>query len=148
MGKKEFIEAWNQAFFPDGELNNGATLDIEATITFAGGKVVQFSVKGITPRTRINELARLYADSLSDSAIPQEAAAEMEKDMPDEALKAEPVAEEVIANNHVEYRNNQYLVQHYRIGKIDHYNIIKNDGSKVGAETVTGRAILKRYREG
>ena len=67
MGRKEFVAAWNQAFFTENGELNGATLDIEIALSFPGGRV-KFALSGITPKTRVNELARRYADSLTENS--------------------------------------------------------------------------------
>ena len=67
MGRKEFVAAWNQVFFTENGELNGTTLDIEVSLSFPGGRV-KFALSGITPKTRVNELARRYADSLSEEA--------------------------------------------------------------------------------
>jgi len=155
MSRTEFIRAWNRAFYPEGQYNN-EVLDIEVALVFPGGKTSIIEVKGVTPKTRINEIARLYANSLADESAGQGGSGAVEaksgpvqQESPEEAPSAAGEAErEVVANEHVGYRKNTYLVQHYRIGSADRFSIFKGDGSKVGPDTVTGRAILKKYREG
>ena len=157
MGKKEFIEAWNKAFFTENGELNGATLDIEVALSFPGG-TVQFAVQGITPKTRINEIARLYSSSLPDTAVtpepelPQEPAEAPLEVMPGDIRKVEeqpqnPV-KEVVANEHIAYRQNSYLVQHYRLDGVDHYNVFnEGTGKAISPASVTGRSVLKKYRE-
>ena len=159
MGKKEFIEAWNKAFFTENGELNGATLDIEVALSFPGG-TVQFAVQGITPKTRINEIARTYADSLSEAAAVPQAEPEALKVAPEslpESLQGDirevegqpqsPV-KEVVANEHIAYRQNSYLVQHYRLDGVDHYNIFnEGTGKVISPASVTGRSVLKKYRE-
>ena len=138
MDRKEFVAAWNQAFFTDnGELNN-ATLDIEIALSFPGGRV-KFVLSSVPPRTRINELAKRYADSLTNGAV-----------VPEEAQLPQPQSpvKEVVANEHITYRNNRYLVQHYRLDGVEHFNIFnEGTGKVIGAESVTGRGVLKGYKE-
>lgn len=146
MGRKEFIEAWNKAFFTEkGELNN-ATLDIEIVISFPGG-TAQFGMRGLTPKTRINEIARAYADALPEGGVGQEETINENPQL--DAPPAPPARQikDVVANEHISYRNNNYLVQHYRIDEVDFYNIFNQDKNKViSPRSVTSRAILKRYR--
>lgn len=157
MGRKEFVAAWNQAFFTEnGELNN-ATLDIEVALSFPGGRV-KFALSGVTPRTRVNELARRYADSLADGAVapvveePVEEVVETAQEMLlEEAQPSQPQSpvKEVVANEHIAYRNNRYLVQHYRLDGVDQFNIFnEGTGKVISSGSVTGRGILKGYREG
>lgn len=156
MSRQEFIELWNKAFFPnDGQYNN-ANLDIEITLIFPGG-TVQFEAKGIYLKTRINEIARLYANSLKEKAenFHLEQPVESATIIPEkEQLEATSIdngthhEREVIANEHIEYRGTPYLVQHYRIDGVDHYNLINEvSGASIGTSTVTGRTVLKKYRE-
>ena len=158
MGRKEFVEAWNKAFFANGELNN-ATLDIEIAMSFPGG-TVRFAVQGITPKTRINELARTYADALPETATAEQPAPEAQPEAPaslpetiqEEIQQAEEQphtpTKEVVANEHITYRRNRYLVQHYRLDGVDHFNIFnEGTGKAISAESVTGRSVLKGYRE-
>ena len=160
MGKKEFIEAWNKAFFTENGELNGATLDIEVALSFPGG-TVQFAVQGITPKTRINEIARTYADSLPDVAASssqpvhetskeaQEAPMEAKPgDSREEEEKTQNPVKEVVANEHIAYRQNSYLVQHYRLDGVDHYNVFnEGTGKAISPASVTGRSVLKKYRE-
>ena len=164
MGRKEFIEAWNQAFFTENGELNGATLDVEVAMAFPGG-TVRFAVQGVTPKTRINELARTYAGSLPEAAAIQPPEPEAQPDTPAETPEAPPASlkemiqeaaeppqsptKEVVANEHITYRQNRYLVQHYRLDGVDHYNIFNEGSGKViSASSVTGRSVLKEYREG
>lgn len=155
MGRKEFVAAWNQAFFTENGELNGATLDVEVTLSFPGGRV-KFALSGVTPRTRVNELARRYADSLLDGAVapvvegqPEEVVEMAREVLPEEAQPAQPQrpVKEVVANEHLTYRQNSYLVQHYRLDGIDRYNIFnEGTGKAISPSSVTGRSILKKYK--
>lgn len=135
---------------------NNATLDIEVTLAFPGG-TVQFGMKGVSPKIRINEIARAYADALPREGqiqetpdTPQEAPAESLQQAVQEAVQEqerEPVRK-VIANEHIPYRNNSYLVQHYQLGGNDFYNIFNEAKvAPISPSSVTGRTILKLYRK-
>lgn len=69
--------------------------------------------------------------------------------LPEEPQLVQPQSpvKEVVANEHLTYRQNSYLVQHYRLDGVDRYNIFnEGTGKAISPSSVTGRSILKKYK--
>lgn len=146
---KDFIAAWNGLFFPNGKYKE-AFLTVQVTIELPTGEIATFNASHVTPKTNINELARSYvaqAQAPAENGVEDAALSHDKTGVEEKSPKKKEVEDDVIANEHIKYRNNEYLVQHY-IASGEEKFTIKNllSNADIGTNTITGRGILKKYR--
>jgi hypothetical protein len=147
--KKDFGEAWNLTFFPQGKYREG-NLEVAITLFLPSGEKAQFHAR-VTPRTNINSLAAAYV-SQATNIIPND-----EKPTPEPKATAKKTKEEappvetkkeLVAIEHILYRNNEYIVTHLKSEDEDEYSIKNLHGATIKTSTIAGRGILKRYKNG
>ncbi|MCB9300729.1 MAG: hypothetical protein H6566_08795 [Lewinellaceae bacterium] len=139
MTAEQFKAAYNAHFFPDGQLNPAATATITLTVTLNGQSFTLPELEA-TPHTRLHDIATWFA------ALPVDLHSPEDSPHPQPSEPAPP-KRTLEAIQHIDYRNTEYLLQHLREEGQDRF-VIQNrkTGRFIGAGTVTGRSILKVYR--
>lgn len=140
MKTEQFKAAYNAHFFPDGQLGPAATATITLTITL-NGQAFTLPELEAAPHTRIHDIAAWFA-ALPVDSYPAEDAPQLQPSEP------APPKRTLEAIQHIQYRNTEYLLQHLREDGQDRF-VIQNrkTGRFIGEGTVTGRSIVKVYRE-
>ena len=140
MTTEQFKAAYNAHFFPDGQLNPAATATITLTITLNGQSFTLPELE-VTPNTCLHDIAVWFA-ALPADPHPAEDAPHPQPSEP------APPKRTLEAIQHIQYRNTEYLLQHLREDGQDRF-VIQNrkTGRFIGEGTVTGRGVVKVYRE-
>ena len=145
MNTNQFTEAWNKAFFPEGKYQEGH-LEVEIKLILPAGEQVSFHARA-TPRTNINQLARAYSKSAVTIIGQPEAKEQKQEEVQTQEEKTHH--DEVLAIEHILYRNNEYIVKHFKKDGAEQFainNILSN--ADIGVNTPVGKGVLKKFRNG